>query len=69
MKKISHLILSLFFTLFLSINIYSAPPSRGGSTSGTTETTVSTNRMNIKTLANENGLNYKPSIFGGTVSL
>ena len=67
MKKISHLILSLFFTLFLSINIYSAPPSRGGSTSGTTETTVSTNRMNIKTLANENGLNYKPSIFGGTV--
>ena len=53
-----NLILSLFFTLFLSINIYSAPPSRGGSTSGTTETTVSTNRMNIKTLANENGLNY-----------
>ena len=67
MKKISYLILSLFFTLFLSTNIYSAPPSRGSSTSGTTETTVSTNRMNIKTLANENGLNYKPSIFGGTV--
>ncbi|EHO78154.1 MULTISPECIES: hypothetical protein [Fusobacterium] len=69
MKKISYLIISLFFTFFLSINIYSAPPSRGrgSSTTGTTERNVSTSRLNINTLANESGFNYKPSIFGGTV--
>lgn len=67
MKKISYIILSLFFTLFLSINIYSAPsspPSRGGSTN---ERNFSISKLNLETITKENGMNYKSSIFGVTV--
>lgn len=63
MKKISYLILSLFFTLFLSINIYSAPPS----TNGKTERNVSTSRLDLVQIAKDSRFSYKPSIFGGTI--